>query len=42
MKLLLSFIIITFFMVGLPILGAAIASPDNCQQSIIIPCVGLE
>jgi len=42
MKLLLSFIIITFFMVGLPILGAAIAYPDNCQQSIIIPCMGLE
>jgi hypothetical protein len=38
----LSFALITFLMVGVPILGAAIAWPDNCKQSIIIPCIGLE
>ena len=38
----LSFAIITFLMVGLPILGSAIAYPDNCEQSILIPCLGLE
>ena len=37
----LSFAIITFLMVGVPILGAAIAWPDNCKQSIIIPCIGI-
>jgi len=29
-------------MVGLPILGSAIAYPENCKQSILIPCIGLE
>jgi len=38
----LSFAIITFLMVGVPILGAAIAYPDNCKQSVLIPCLGLE
>ena len=38
----LSFAIITFLMVGVPILGAAIAYPDNCEQSVLIPCIGLE
>ena len=37
-----AFILITIGMVGIPILGAAIAWPDNCAQSIIIPCLGLE
>ena len=40
--LFLSFVLITIMMVGIPILGAAIAWPDNCKQSIIIPCLGLE
>ena len=35
-------LIITFLMVGLPIIGSAIAYPDNCKQSILIPCIGLE
>jgi len=25
----------------MPILGSAIAYPDNCKQSILIPCLGL-
>ena len=37
-----AFLIIIIGMVGLPILGAAIAYPDNCKQSILIPCIGLE
>ena len=37
-----AFLIIIFVMVGLPILGSAIAYPDNCKQSILIPCLGLE
>jgi len=40
--LFLSFVLITIMMVVIPILGAAIAWPDNCEQSIIIPCLGLE
>jgi len=40
--LFLSFVLITIMMVGIPILGAAIAWPENCEQSIIIPCLGLE
>ena len=39
--LFLSFLLIIFLMVGIPILSAAIAWPDNCSQSIIIPCLGL-
>ena len=35
-------LIIVFCMVGLPILGSAIAYPDQCKQSILIPCLGLE
>ena len=35
-------LIITFMMVGLPVIGSAIAYPDNCKQSILIPCIGLE
>ena len=42
MYLSVAFLIITIGMVGIPILGAAIAWPDNCEQSIIIPCLGLE
>jgi hypothetical protein len=42
MKLLLSFIIISFFMVGMPVVVSAIAYPDNCKQSILIPCLGLD
>jgi hypothetical protein len=37
-----AFLIITFMMVGLPIIGSAIAYPDNCKQSVLIPCIGLE
>jgi hypothetical protein len=37
-----AFLVITIGMVGIPILAAAIAWPDNCAQSIIIPCLGLE
>lgn len=37
-----AFLIITIMMVGLPIIGAAIAWPDTCKQSIAIPCLGLE
>ena len=37
-----AFLIIIIGMVGLPILGSAIAYPDNCKQSILIPCIGLE
>ena len=36
-----AFLIIIIGMVGLPILGSAIAYPDNCKQSILIPCLGL-
>lgn len=35
-------LVITIFMVGAPVLASAIAYPDNCKQSIIIPCLGLE
>jgi|TARA_B100001093_G_scaffold142654_1_gene135110 hypothetical protein len=35
-------LIIVIGMVGMPILGSAIAYPDNCKQSILIPCLGLE
>jgi hypothetical protein len=34
-------LIIIIGMVGMPILGSAIAYPDNCKQSILIPCLGL-
>jgi len=37
-----AFLIIIFVMVGFPILGSAIAYPDNCKQSILLPCLGLE
>ncbi len=37
-----AFLIIIILMVGLPILGSAIAYPDNCKQSILIPCLGLK
>ena len=37
-----AFLIIIIGMVGMPILGSAIAYPDNCKQSILIPCLGLE
>ena len=37
-----AFLIIIIGMAGLPILGSAIAYPDNCKQSILIPCLGLE
>jgi hypothetical protein len=36
-----AFLIIIIGMVGMPILGSAIAYPDNCKQSILIPCLGL-
>ncbi|MDA9993216.1 hypothetical protein N9E09_00955 [bacterium] len=42
MKLLLSFIIISFFMLGMPIIVSAIAYPDNCKQSILIPCLEID
>ena len=38
----LAFLIIIIGMVGMPILGSAIAYPDQCKQSILIPCLGLE
>ncbi len=38
--LFLSFVLITIIMIGLPILGSAIAYPDNCKQSLLIPCLG--
>ena len=38
----LAFLIILFVMAGLPILGTAIAYPDQCKQSILVPCIGLE
>ncbi len=37
-----AFLIIIIGMVGMPILGSAIAYPDNCKQSILIPCIGLQ
>ena len=37
-----AFLIIIISMVGIPILGSAIAYPDNCKQSILLPCLGLE
>ena len=37
-----AFLIIIFVMVGLPILGSAIAYPDQCKQSILIPCLEVE
>jgi len=36
-----AFLIIIIMMVGMPILGSAIAYPDNCKQSILLPCLGL-
>lgn len=36
-----AFLIIIIVMVGIPILGSAIAYPDNCKQSILLPCLGL-
>ena len=38
----LAFFIIIFVLAGLPILGTAIAYPDQCKQSILVPCIGLE
>ena len=38
----LAFFIIIFVMAGLPILGTAIAYPDQCKQSILIPCLEVE
>lgn len=37
-----AFLIIIFVMVGVPVLWSAIAYPDNCKQSILLPCLGLE
>jgi hypothetical protein len=39
--LFLSFALITMMMVLLPILGSALITPDNCEQSILIPCFGI-
>ena len=37
-----AFLLIAIMMVGLPILGSAIAYPDQCKQSVLIPCLGLQ
>ena len=37
-----AFIILAIGMVGLPILGSAIAYPDMCKQAVLLPCLGLE
>jgi hypothetical protein len=40
--LFLSFVLITIMMVVIPIIWLAIAYPNNCKQSVLIPCFDLE
>ena len=36
-----AFLIIIIMMVGMPIFVSAIAYPDKCKQSPLIPCLGV-